>query len=158
MLNQAGVEQWLARLVQRLRSTFGERLVFVGHHGSWARGEPRPGSDIDIAVVVDRIESQDLATFRNIVGAMPEAGTLASGVFLYPFKESFYALQSWVLLRDGRFILTKDELINCLSGADDREVVRIARSWRELEQDREQRPLYYIELLERWSRDILLRL
>ena len=58
----------------------------------------------------------------------------------------------------GKFIPTKDELFEHLSEADDKEVIRIAKNWQELEQDREKQPLYYIELLERWSRNMLSRL
>ncbi len=76
----------------------------------------------------------------------------------YPFKQCFYALQSWILLREGRFVPTKDGIVEQLTDADDGEVVRIARDWHELQLDREQRPLYYMELLERWSRKMLLRL
>jgi hypothetical protein len=72
-----------------------------------------------------------------------------------PFKCCFFALQSWMLLRDGKFLERKDDLLNSLSDADDREVIRIARDWGELNQDRESRPLYYIQLLERWSRNML---
>lgn len=230
MIDQAEVDRWLADFVKRLCRSFGERLIFVGHQGSWARGEPRHGSDIDVAVIIDHIDSQDLTAFRNMVGEMPNAKPLASGVFLsiselkasrrselvqffygckilygtlngiigmpesadlrehiqvtasaslfharhyilyphdwgkvvhklyYPFKECFYALQSWILLREGKFIPTKDELFEQLSEADDKEVIRIAKNWQELEQDREKQPLYYIELLERWSRNMLSRL
>jgi len=230
LLDQAAVDQWLADFLRQLRKSFGERLVFVALHGSWARGEPRPGSDIDITVIIDHLDSQDLAAFRSVIAEMPDARSLASGVFLsiselkglrhfepipffygcrilygtldgiiempepadlrehvqviasanlfharhymlyphdwskvvhklyYPFKECFYALQSWVLLREGRFIATRGELCEYLSEADDKEVIRIAKSWHELEQDREGRPLYYIELLERWSRSMSLRL
>jgi len=226
----ARVDRWLADFVRRLRDTFGERLVFVSLHGSWARAEPRPESDIDVTVVIDCVDSQDLAAFRSIVAGMPDASRVASGIFLsvpelkalrgfeplqfffgcrvlhgtaegiiekpgradlqehvqviasanlfharhymlyphdhgkavhklyYPFKECFYALQSWVLLHENRFVPTKKELIEHLAGADDRDVVRVARDWHELQQDREQRPLHYIELLERWSRNMLLRL
>ncbi len=226
----AWVDGWLADFVRRLRAVFGERLVFVSLHGSWARAEPGPESDIDVAVVVDRIDPQDLTGFRSIIAGMPDAGRVASGIFLsvpelkalrgfeliqffygcrvlhgtvegiierpgradleehiqviasanlfharhymlyphdhskavhklyYPFKECFYALQSWVLLHEGRFVPTKDGIIEQLTDEDDREVIRIARDWHELQQDREQRPLYYIELLERWSRNMLLSL
>jgi uncharacterized protein len=230
LLDQAGVDRWLTDFVSRLRQSFGKRLIYVGHHGSWARGEPRSGSDIDTTVVVDQVESCDLAAFRDIMSGMPDARALASGIFLsvaelkamrrfelmqffygcrtlygtidgiievpgpadlkeqiqiisaanlfharhyllyphdwskvvhklyYPFKECFYALQSWVLLNEGRFVPTKDELAGHLSAADDKGVITIARNWHELEVDREQRPLYYIELLERWSRSMLARL
>lgn len=226
----AWVDRWLADFVRQLRDAFGERLVFVSLHGSWARAEPRPESDIDVTVVIDRVDPPDLAEFRSMVAGMPDARRVASGIFLsvpelkalrgfepvhffygcrvlhgtvegiverpgradleehvqviasanmfharhyllyphdhskavhklyYPFKECFYALQSWVLLHEGRFVPTKTGLAEHLPGADDRDVVRIARDWHELQQDREQRPLHYIELLERWSRNMLLRL
>lgn len=230
MLDQAGVDRWLTDLVGRLRQSFGKRLIYVGHHGSWARGEPRSGSDVDTTVVVDQVESRDLAAFRDIMSGMPDARALASGIFLsvselkalrrfelvqffygcralcgtidgiidrpgpadlreqiqvissanlfharhylvyphdldrvvhklyYPFKECFYALQSWVLLCEGGFIPTRDELAGHLSAADDKAVITVARNWHDLERDREERPLYYIEMLERWSRNMLLRL
>lgn len=227
MLNQAEVNKWLADFVERLRNTFSERLIFVGHHGSWARGEAGPESDIDTIVILDHIESKDLTVYRDVIDAMSDAKRLASSflgsiselrvwprtdmVQLYygckslhgtldglvdkpidtdfiedirikaaenlhlarhyllhphdlgkvvhklynPFKCCFFALQSWILLRDGKFLERKDDLLNSLSDADDREVICIARDWSELNQDRESRPLYYIQLLERWSRNML---
>jgi len=224
------VDGWLAELLRRLLGAFGERLVFVSLHGSWARAEPRLESDIDATVVIDRVGAEDLAAFPTIVADMPDAGRLASGIFVsvpelralrrfeliqffygrsvlhgtlegiierpgpsdirehiqvtasanlfharhyllyphdwskavhklyHPFKQCFYSLQSWILLCEGRFALTKNGIIEQLTDADDREVVRIARDWHELQQDREKQPLYYIELLERWSRNMLLRL
>ena len=230
MLNQAAVDRWLADFAERLRDTFGEQLIFVGHHGSWARGEAGPESDIDTIVILDHIDSEILTAYRDVIYAMPDAKRLASSflgsiselrawpridmVQLYygckplhgtldgvvekptdtdliedirikaaenlhlarhyllhphdlsevvhklynPFKYCFFALQSWILLRDGKFFAREDDLLNSLSNTDDREVIRIARDWGELNQDREARPLYYIQLLERWSRNMLSRL
>ncbi|UCH35999.1 MAG: nucleotidyltransferase domain-containing protein [Armatimonadota bacterium] len=81
MADQAAVDQWLADFAHRLRETFGDRLLFVGHHGSWARGEAATDSDIDTMVIVDRIGDDDLAAFRAVVTAMPEGGRSASGLF-----------------------------------------------------------------------------
>jgi hypothetical protein len=181
-------------------------------------------------VILDHIGAPDLAAYRNVVQAMPDAGQSASGVLtsvceirawprhgllqffygckvlhgsadgivprptnadliedirtkasanlfdarhylLYPhdhskvvhklpyhFKNCFYALQSWMLLQSGQYFALKDDILGQLSDADDREVIRVARDWAELEQDRGARPLYYIELLERWGRKMLSRL
>ncbi len=230
MVSQAEVDKWLKDFQVRLLKHFGERLVFLGHHGSWARGEARPESDIDTIVVLDSIDSEDLISFGKIVHSMPDADSLASGVFysvseiksrpsfelveyfydcknlygkldgiidkptsqdfierirvfaannqeaarhyllfphnlnkvihklFYPFKNCFYALQSWIYLKEGKYILKKDEIINLLSDDDDKDVVRVARDWKDSEKDREERPLYYIELLERWCRKMLSRL
>ena len=230
MLNQAAVDKWLADFVEQLHDTFGERLIFVGHHGSWARGEAGPESDIDTIVILDHIDSEDLAAYRDVIHAMPDAKRLASSFLgstselriwprtdmvqlfygckplrgtldglvdkptdaevmedirikaaenlhlarhyllhphdlnevvhkLYnPFKCCFFALQSWLLLCERKFFARKDDLLNSLSDADDKEVIRISRDWDKLNQDREARPLYYIQLLERWSRNMLSRL
>ena len=230
MLKQSEVDQWLADFLKRLRKSFGERLIFVGLHGSWARGEAEATSDIDSIVILDLIDSQDLIAFRDIIDAMPDAKRLASGGFFsvseiqtwprsnlmqlfygcktlhgtltgivekprstdfkedirikaysnlfqarhyllyphdrskvvlklyYPFKSCFYALQSWILLRDGKYIARKDELLDFLSIPEDREVIQVVRDWKQLKQEFEKRPVYYIELLERWSRNMLSRL
>jgi len=231
MLDRAKVNQWLADLLDRLKEVFGERLISFGYHGSWARGEARPDSDIDAIAILDRIEPEDLSAYRDIIHAMPEAerfacggilsvselrahrprseliqfhygfrtlhGTLqglvepptdedfvediqlkaCAGLFaarhylLFPhdlsekvhrlresFKYGFFGLQSWMLLRTRKYFARKDDLIAALSDPDDREVVRIARDWHQLSQDRTARPLYYVQLLERWSRNMLSRL
>lgn len=230
MANQKEVDKWLSNFLKKLLNTFDKRLRFVGHHGSWARGEAKPGSDIDTIVVIDTIESEDLAAYRDIINSMPEGGKQASGLIFsvselkawprtdlvqcyygckvlhgsldgivekstkmdfiqdirlkaaenlfhsrhylvlphdlvkvvhklhYPFKYCFYALQSWMYLQNGRFILRKDEIIDALSDDDDKEVVRVARDWGKLAENLEKRPLYYIQLLERWSRKMLHRL
>lgn len=230
MLDQKAVDLWLGQFLAKLKSVFGNRLIYVGCHGSWARGEAKPTSDIDATAVLDHIDPGDLTRFRDIVAKMPEAERVGSGFFIsvpelqawprwellqfyygckslygsikgvvpkpnsddlvmdirvkasynlfaarhyllypheldkvvhrlnYSFKYSFYALQSWVLLRDGKFIARKDELLDLLSDNDDREVVRVARDWRDSEKDREARPTYYIRLLERHSKNMLSRI
>lgn len=80
MFDQSRVNAWLAEFVDRLQQTFGDRLVFVGHHGSWARGEAEGESDIDTLVVLDRIESEELAAYRSVIDRMPQGGQAASGL------------------------------------------------------------------------------
>ena len=51
----------LGRLLQMLRSEFGERLRAVWLYGSRARGEPpRPESDVDLLLVVEGDEFENL--------------------------------------------------------------------------------------------------
>ena len=229
MADQATVDQWLGEFLQRLRKTFGGRLVFVGHHGSWARGDATPDSDIDTMVVLDHIASSDLAAYRAVIDAMPDGGRDASGLLnsvaemralprsgltqcfygcqvlhgaidgiverptaddlladilimasdnltsarhylLFPhdlsakvhglryrFKRCLYALQEWLLVRQGEFLARKDQLLEALTDEDDRAVVAVVRDWPQTEADRTARPRHYIELLERWSRGMLAR-
>jgi predicted nucleotidyltransferase len=47
-----------AAVAEELRELYGERLKQVLLFGSWARGDAHPESDIDLLVVLDRIESR----------------------------------------------------------------------------------------------------
>ncbi|MBN2380625.1 nucleotidyltransferase domain-containing protein [candidate division WOR-3 bacterium] len=82
MLDQSQVDMWLTELLTKLSDAFGKRLVWVGHHGSWGRGEPRPESDIDCMVVIDHIEDEDLPFFKDIIHSMPESEKLSSGIIM----------------------------------------------------------------------------
>lgn len=75
----------------------------------------------------------------------------------YQFKECFYALQEWVLAREGTWYDRKDDLLQVLTDEDDRAVVVVARDWAHSEDDRRARAQCYVELLERWSRRMLAR-
>ncbi|MCJ7821593.1 MAG: nucleotidyltransferase domain-containing protein [Armatimonadetes bacterium] len=229
MLDEVAVERWLSEFVSRVLGAFGPRVVCVLHHGSWARGEGGPESDIDTIVVLDRIEAEDLDVYRGVIDGMPNSGRWASGLLNsvaelraspragqvqyfhgrkvlhgsldgivegpsaehlledvrgkasanlliarhyllfphelrdrahrlhYPFKECFYALQSWMLAQCGEFYARKDDLLGALTEADDRAVVEAARDWRERGADRDARPRDSFELLERWCRSMLSR-
>jgi len=229
-MDQHQVDAWLAGFLAKLKERFGDRLIWVGLHGSWGRQEARPESDIDCMVVLDRIEDSDLYAFRDIVSSMPDAQTVGSGLLLstaelreaprfylvqffygrrvlygslrgivaplgpeelitdirlkasdnlhaarhyllyphdlpkvvhklkYPFKNCFYALQSWLLLTQGKYVPAKNEILECLDNPDDREAVRVARDWYKLTNDLTVHAQYYIELLERWSRGMIAKL
>jgi hypothetical protein len=55
-----------------LRSAFGDRLVSVVLYGSVARGDARPGSDINVLVVADAIAPGPFKR-RDLVAAADEA-------------------------------------------------------------------------------------
>ena len=65
-------KMYLNELVEALKKTFGDRLVYVGLQGSYLRGEATDSSDIDPMVVIDGLTVSDLKTYRAIVETLPE--------------------------------------------------------------------------------------
>lgn len=65
------ITEWLNLFLANLKETFGERLVFAGHTGSFVRGEASENSDIDINVILDKVDITDLIAYRQIVQKMP---------------------------------------------------------------------------------------
>ncbi len=66
------IERWMAELTANVRAGFGGRLLFLGLQGSYGRGEATEDSDIDVVMVLDRVELDDLDRYRAIVSGMPE--------------------------------------------------------------------------------------
>lgn len=64
--------------VEALKQAFGLRLRFVGLQGSHRRGEATEGSDIDICVILDRLDAADLPLLRSTLDELPE-GEKAAG-------------------------------------------------------------------------------
>lgn len=54
---RAQVEKILAQLRSGLEDLYGDRLRGLYLFGSYARGEASPGSDIDVAIVLDHLDS-----------------------------------------------------------------------------------------------------
>jgi len=59
-----GFEQYIEGMISDLYAAFGERLCYVGLQGSYLRGEAHDGSDLDLMVVIDRLTTEDLMTYR----------------------------------------------------------------------------------------------
>ena len=70
----------------------------------------------------------------------------------FHLKKCFFGLETWFLLTRGRFLKTREEMLQILDDNNDKEVVCIARDWNKLTDDLTARPVYYIELLGRWAR------
>lgn len=74
----AEVEAVLTELRAGLEELYGERLRGVYLYGSYARGEARPGSDLDVLVVLNRVDRYGEEIDRT--GALASRISLAHGV------------------------------------------------------------------------------
>lgn len=91
----------LDRLVEMLRQRFGARLREVRLFGSTARGERHEESDIDVAVIVDKLDWREK---RELYG-WPFDIMMETGVYLSPVAWSTADFQC---LLDGERLIALD--------------------------------------------------
>ncbi len=129
MLTDLDVNAWLELLLDKLQNTWGDRLLFAGHTGSWVRGEAGPESDIDVNVVLDRVGTDDLRAYRRIVGEMPHSekacGFICSldEIRAWPRHELFHFVYGCRVLH-GRM----EDVAEIPSASDLRDFVRVSAS------------------------------
>lgn len=83
------IDEWLNIAIEKLQKVFKEKLLFVGLQGSYNRGEATNESDIDLVVILDKLNFEDLKKYRKIINEMPNK-ELACG-----FISGKEELQSW---------------------------------------------------------------
>lgn len=71
-------KRWLDDFIARLDALFGARLEFFGLQGSYGRGEQTAGSDIDLVIVLDRVDFADFTAYRKLLDGT-EDGALVCG-------------------------------------------------------------------------------
>lgn len=59
------IDDYIDTLINILKSTFGDRLVYVGLQGSYLRQEETENSDIDIMAVIDNFSVEDMDKYRQ---------------------------------------------------------------------------------------------
>lgn len=67
------VSAYLQALFQALQRRFGGRLLYMGLQGSYARGEAREDSDVDVLVVLDALHPRDMEQYRAALQELPYA-------------------------------------------------------------------------------------
>jgi hypothetical protein len=88
-----------AEVARDLRELYGDRLRRVILFGSWARGDAHPESDIDLLVVLDRVESafEELKRMNEIMWQRSgEHDTVVSAI---PMSEAEVRSQGTPFLR-----------------------------------------------------------
>ncbi len=67
------VSAYLQALFQALQRRFGGRLLYMGLQGSYARGEAREDSDVDVLAVLDELHPCDMEQYRAALQELPYA-------------------------------------------------------------------------------------
>lgn len=109
MLTQENVLSLLHEYVDNLRKIYGHRLRYVALFGSYARGENREGSDIDVFALVDGSE-KDLDTFRHQVSEMSFEFNLQHDVDVQVVVMSSEYYQKWHTVHPLLSNIAKDEV------------------------------------------------
>ncbi len=63
---------WLAEYRKRVSKLFSDRILFLGIQGSYARGEMTETSDVDVVLILDRMELEDLEAYRVEMRSLPQ--------------------------------------------------------------------------------------
>ena len=65
------ITAWMKNFLQILNATFANRVWFVGLQGSFARGEARDTSDIDVVVILDELSATDIQIYNDMLDNLP---------------------------------------------------------------------------------------
>lgn len=74
------INLWLGVFLGRLEAKFHGRVWFAGLQGSYARGEAKETSDIDVVVILDTLSIDDLVSYREMLDGLPERGKICGFV------------------------------------------------------------------------------
>ena len=70
------IKSWTKDYAAKMTKRFGDRIVFMGLQGSYARGEAKENSDIDVVLILDRLEFDDLKEYEDAVKDIEERKNL----------------------------------------------------------------------------------
>lgn len=61
------IDKWLKDYRQAIINSFGNRVLFIGLQGSYGRKEATNQSDIDVVLILDKVDMDDLILYRETV-------------------------------------------------------------------------------------------
>ena len=83
------IDHWMNEYKRRIIEAFGEKALFIGLQGSYARGEASSESDIDVVLILDELTIKDLDAYRRAVEKMPHRDRLCG------FVSGISELKNW---------------------------------------------------------------
>lgn len=57
---------------EKAEETFGGRIRFIGLQGSYGREEASENSDIDVVLILDRLDAEDLKKYSDMLDTLPQ--------------------------------------------------------------------------------------
>ncbi len=90
-IDKTAVKALMNELKVGLRTTYGDRLKGIYLYGSYARGEADPESDLDVLVVLDRIDS-----YSDEVDRTGELGAELSLKYSVSISKVYVSEFSWL--------------------------------------------------------------
>lgn len=103
---KADIKTLMSELKERLRMLYGERLKGLYLFGSYARHEADEESDVDVLVVLDRVDNYSQEIDRT--GQMVSALSLKHGVTI---SRVFAAEQRWLEDQTMFFLNVREEAV-----------------------------------------------
>lgn len=64
------IRSWMQDYVKQAEAVFGGRIRFIGLQGSYGRGEASETSDIDVVLILDRLDSADLKKYSHMLDGL----------------------------------------------------------------------------------------
>lgn len=65
------MQSWMQTFLQKLNTTFPDRIWFVGLQGSYGRSEATETSDIDMVVILDHLCAADIQAYHSMLNTLP---------------------------------------------------------------------------------------
>lgn len=67
------IQQWMEKYKTKVNECFKDRVLFIGLQGSYARQEAKETSDIDVVLILDKVEPIDLIAYRKIISSLDDS-------------------------------------------------------------------------------------
>ncbi len=65
------INDWIDLLITKIKKEYEEHVLFIGLQGSYKRKEATKDSDIDVVVILDKLDIENLKKYREIIAQMP---------------------------------------------------------------------------------------
>ena len=104
------ISVWMKRYLNMLEQTFGQRVIFVGLQGSYARGEATKSSDIDTVVILDQLSTDDILIYDRALDTLPNRELICG------FISGKQELQNWNTTDLFQFFHDTKPIVGTLEG------------------------------------------